>query len=350
MNKKAVAIIIVQACMIVVLLWLLVLFSKDEFEAFNEEEEIESPQRIQTEAGISTIVLSAETQQQSDIRTAPLNMTKYQPMLEGLGNVLSLDGLLSLRTQYMNALGDLAVAQASLSNSKNDYERLSLLNQHDRNISDRMLVAAEALYKSDLAKLQAHEAALENLRYTARQQWGERLGLGMLEPKPSAEINALLEYRQVLLRIVLPPQQAEATQTLRVTPVGSGIPPVTAHLLALSPQADPVLQGKTYFYTAPATSLRAGMRLSTRELDTANMMTGVVIPQQAVVWYGGKAWVYRKHDADKFVREPINTDIESDNGWFNRDKFKPGDTIVTNGAQLLLSEELKYQITNENDD
>lgn len=350
MSKKAVAVIILQACVIVVLLWLLVLFSKDEFEAFNEEEEIESPQRVQTEAGISTIVLSAETQQQSDIRTESLNMTKHQPVLEGLGSVLSLDGLLSLRTQYMSALGDLAVAQASLSNSKNDFERLSLLNQHDRNISDRMLVAAEALYKSDLAKLQAHEAALDNLRYTARQQWGERLGLGMLEPKPSAEINALLEYRQVLLRIVLPAQQAEPTQTLRVAPVGSGISPVTAHLLALSPQADPVLQGKTYFYTAPAASLRAGMRLSSQELDTANMMTGVVVPQQAVVWYGGKAWVYRKQDGDKFVREPVNTDIESDNGWFNRDKFKPGDTIVTNGAQLLLSEELKYQITNENDD
>ncbi|ABE49899.1 efflux RND transporter periplasmic adaptor subunit [Methylobacillus flagellatus] len=350
MSKKAVAVIIVQACMIVVLLWLLVLFSKDEFEAFNEEEEIESPHRIHTEGGISTIILSMETQQQSDIRTETLTQAKHLPILEGLGSVLSLDGLLNLRTQYMKALGDLAVAQASLVNSKNDYERLSLLNQHDRNISDRMLVAAEALYKSDLAKLQAHEAALDNLRHTARQQWGETLGLGMLEPKPSADIQALLEYRQVLLRIVLPPQQDKPTANLQVTPVGSGISPITAHLLALSPQADPVLQGKTYFYTAPAANLRAGMRLSTRELDTQNMMTGVVIPQQAVVWYGGKAWVYRKQDVEKFVREPISTEIESDNGWFNHGKLRPGDTIVTSGAQLLLSEELKYQITNENDD
>lgn len=350
MSKKATAVIIIQAGLIVVLLWLLVLFSKDEFEAFNEEEEIESPQRVHTEAGISTIILSAETQQQSDIRTEPLGMAKYQPTLESLGNVLSLDGLLGLRSQYMSALGDLAVAQAALANSKNDYERLSLLNQHDRNISDRMVIAAEALYKSDLAKLQAHEAALDNLRYTARQQWGDRLGLGMLEPKPSAEINALLEYKQVLLRIALPAQQTQPTSTLHVTPVGSGIPPITAHLLALSPQADPVLQGKTYFYIAPAANLRAGMRLSTQELDTANMMSGVIVPPQAVVWYGGKAWVYRQHSTEKFVREPIDTDKESDQGWFNRDKLKPGDSIVTHGAQLLLSEELKYQIKNENDD
>ncbi|MCB5189665.1 hypothetical protein LG198_02815 [Methylobacillus arboreus] len=350
MTPKAVAVIIIQACMIVVLLWLLVLFSKDEFEAFNEEEEIESPLRMHTETGVITVALSAETQQQSDIRTETLALAKHQPVLEGLGSVLSLDGLLDLRTRYMNALGDLAVAKAALSNSQNDYERLALLNQNDRNISDRMLVAAEALYKSDQAKLQAYEAALDNLRYSARQQWGAQLGLAALERNTTPEINALLKYKQVLLRIVLPPQQTEPSPTLSITPVGSGLPPITAHFLALSPQADPVLQGKTYFYTAPAVNLRAGMRLSSQELDTAKTITGVVIPQNAVVWYGGKAWVYRKQDSEKFVRKPISTEIESNHGWFNRDKIKAGDAIVTNGAQLLLSEELKYQITNENDD
>jgi len=30
--------------------------------------------------------------------------------------------------------------------------------------------------------------------------------------------------------------------------------------------------------------------------------------------------------------------------------LKPGDELVTSGAQLLLSEEFKYQIKNENDD
>ncbi|SNR71605.1 hypothetical protein SAMN05192560_0680 [Methylobacillus rhizosphaerae] len=350
MNKKAVAIIIIQACLIVILLWLLVLFSEDEFEAFNEEEEIESPLRVNTEDGISTITLSAETQQQSDIRTATLTESKYLPTMAGLGSVVALDGLLDLRTRYMNTLGELAVAKAALNNSKNDYERLALLNQSDRNISDRMLIAAEALYKSDQAKLQAHEATLENLRHTARQQWGERLGLGMLTPQPTPDITALLEYKQVLLRIVLPPQQAEPTSSLNVTPIGSELPPVTARLLAVSPQADPLLQGKTYFYMAPSANLRAGMRLGTQELDTSKAMTGVLVPNNALVWYGGKAWVYRQQEGEKFTREPISTELESNNGWFDPDKGKIGQTIVINGAQLLLSEELKYQITNENDD
>ena len=354
MSKKATAVIIIQACLIVILLWLLVIFSKDEFEAFNEEEEIESPQRIHTESGISTIILSAETQVQSDIRTESLSLAKYQPSLEGLGSVLSLEGLLNLRMQYMNTLGELAAAKAALNNSQNDYERLILLNQHDRNISDRMLVAAVALYKGDLARAQAHEAARDNLRHTARQQWGDRLGLGALESQPAPVIKALLEYKQALLRIVLPSQQAQPAAKLHVTPAGSSLTPIDAQLLTSSPQADPLLQGKTYFYTAPAENLRAGMRLNTQYLDTANTASGVIVPHNAVIWYGGKAWIYHRYDMEKFVREPINTDMESGNGWFvqegNVSNLKPGDAIVTHGAQLLLSEELKYQITNENDD
>ena len=350
MNKKPAAVFIIQACLIVVLLWLLVLFSKDEFEAFNEDEEIESPVRVHTENGASLITLSPETQQQSDIHTQTLVQVKHLTTLEGLGTVMPLDGLLDLRSRYLSAVGDLAVIKASLSNSQNDYERLAQLNRHDRNISDRMLWAAEAVYKGDQAKLQAAETALDNLRYTARQQWGETLGLAALERNAKPEIQALLDYQQVLIRIVLPADQENPSKVLNVTPVGSTPRGINARLIASAPQADPTLQGRTYFYAAPAGELRAGMRLSTREMDSAKLKTGVDIPQSAVVWFGGKAWVYRKQGSEDFVRVPISTEVESEHGWFNHERLEPGNTIVISGAQLLLSEELKYQIKNENDD
>ena len=41
----------------------------------------------------------------------------------------------------------------------------------------------------------------------------------------------------------------------------------------------------------------------------------------------------------------------SENGWIvPKGKINVDDQIVTNGAQLLLSEEFKYQIKNENED
>lgn len=81
-----------------------------------------------------------------------------------------------------------------------------------------------------------------------------------------------------------------------------------------------------------------------------NFTQGVIIPNTAVVWYGGQPWVYKKIQDDQFLRLSINTDVETDIGWFYTGNLKENDEIVTRGAQLLLSEEFKYQITNENDD
>jgi hypothetical protein len=110
------------------------------------------------------------------------------------------------------------------------------------------------------------------------------------------------------------------------------------------------IQGKTYFYHAKTTELRAGMQVNALSNKSKGSTTGVIIPNSAVVWYGGKPWIYRKTGTDKFSRLPINTDVETENGWFYKGNLKPNDQIVTSGAQLLLSEEFKYQITNENED
>jgi hypothetical protein len=92
------------------------------------------------------------------------------------------------------------------------------------------------------------------------------------------------------------------------------------------------------------------MRVSVRMADNGQDTEGVIVPNEAVVWYGGKAWVYRKEGTDRFLRQPINTDREAGNGWFTTGQVKVGDSLVTSGAQLLLSEEFKYQIKNENED
>jgi hypothetical protein len=69
-----------------------------------------------------------------------------------------------------------------------------------------------------------------------------------------------------------------------------------------------------------------------------------------VVWHGGGAWAYVKEDNDTFVRRPVDTSHEAPGGWFNAAGFKEGEEVVVRGPQLLLSEELKFQIRNENED
>jgi hypothetical protein len=88
--------------------------------------------------------------------------------------------------------------------------------------------------------------------------------------------------------------------------------------------------------------------------STSSVSSGSVIPNQAVVWYGGKPWAYfkqgiNKQGEDQFIRKPISTESEVATGWFNQGLDTNSDVVV-NGAQLLLSEEFKYQIKNENED
>ena len=83
-------------------------------------------------------------------------------------------------------------------------------------------------------------------------------------------------------------------------------------------------------------------------------MTGVQtcalpISYEAVVRYAGKNWVYVKTESDRFERQPVDADKPMAQGFFS-DTFDLDDTVVVRGAQLLLSEEFRFQIKNENKD
>ena len=75
------------------------------------------------------------------------------------------------------------------------------------------------------------------------------------------------------------------------------------------------------------------------------------MPDSAVVWWEGQAWIYRQPaaespspEADQFVRRHIPTDAPLASGWFISKAESTDEPVVTAGAQLLLSEEFKSQI------
>jgi hypothetical protein len=353
MNRKVATIIGLQAFLIIVMFWVLVFYGKDEYEAYTSEreEEVETPNRVTTDLGTTVVTLNEAGQKQSDIRTTVMRSSKFQSAISSYGLVMGIDPLIDLRTRYLAARAEAGVVRASLLNSEREYQRLLQLNKDDHNISDRAVVASEAIYKADKAKLAAAETAASNIRDNMRQIWGEVLTRKATEQNDPA-LQALLEYKQVLLQISLPfgtPEPKPGSHLL-VTPTGTQNRAVEARFISSSPQTDSTIQGKTYYYQAPASDLRAGMRVSVRLAENSQSVDGVVVPNEAVVWYGGKAWVYRKEGSDRFVRQPINTDQEAGHGWFTSGQVKPGDALVTSGAQLLLSEEFKYQIKNENED
>jgi len=361
MNRKAAIIIGLQAILLIVMFWVLVFYGRDEYEAYTRDQpdEIETANLVSTEQGATVVTLSREAQAQSDIKTASLTSSKHQQTLSAFGSVMSIDPLIDLRTRYLTAKADANVARASLVNSQQDYQRVAKLNQDDHNVSDRVVIAAEANYKSDQAKVQAAEVQASNLRDNMRQTWGETLSIQATQQPASASLKKLLEYKEVLLQVTLPFDAAtpSAGSSISIIPTGSQSKAIQATFVSASPQTDSTMQGKTYYYRASAESLRAGMRVTVRMSDAKTSSAdqiadsdGVVVPSSAIVWYSGKAWVYKKQGADKFVRQPVSTENEATGGWFNAGNLKAGDEVIVSGAQLLLSEEFKYQIKNENED
>lgn len=364
MNRKIFIIVGLQAFLIIIMFWVIVFYGKDEYDAYTREqdEQVETPNRVSTELGATVVKLSPEAQQQSDIMSSRLIAGSEQTTLNSLGSAISIDPLIEMRTRYLTAIADANVTRASLANSQQEYQRLLQLNQDNRNVSDRVVMAAESLFKTDQAKLQAAQVQASNVGDTMRQLWGETLARQASQPAASSSLLSLLQYKEVLLQITLPFEAPppRVGDTLWVSPAGSQGKPVMATYVSPSPLTDATLQGKTYYFRAPAESLRVGMRITVRmENKSAQPGAGVpkagyIVPASAVVWYGGKSWVYKKDGSDKFTRLPVDTTQEAAEGWFNSRAthvpLKVGDEVVTSGAQLLLSEEFKYQIKNENED
>lgn len=354
MNRKLTIIIGLQAFLIVVLFWVLVFYGKDEFEAMSQqaEEEIETPNRVVNEDGMTVINISAATQKQSEITTSPLKSSKHQSSLSSYGSVVGIDNLIDLRSRYLAAKADIEVLRTALTYNKSEFTRLQALNQDDKNISDKVVATTRSNIKADEAKIAAAESSAKSITDSMRQMWGDTLTQHATSLEKSELLQNLISNQEVLIQITLPFDAAEPVQnsSIMIAPTAAPGQSIRALYLSRAPASSATIQGKTYFYHAKTKELRAGMQVNAISATTAKASDGVIIPNAAIIWYAGKSWVYKKTADDKFSRIPVVTDIEIGNGWFYQGNLKPDDQLVISGAQLLLSEEFKSQITNENDD
>ena len=367
MTKKTTLIIVLQALLIVVLFWVLVFYGKDEFESYQneQEEEIESLNRVSTNEGINIVSLSPATQQNSGIQTIKINSANFEGEIKSFGNVVSIDSLTEAKSRYLNLKSEIAIAKSTSTQNLQQYQRMKTLNADDKNMSDQALQAALASVEADKARVTASELQLKNLQTNTKLQWGETLAnlafadLSLTNKLP-AHLAGLLTNKNVLVQISLPLSTGTPKQgsSVNVTPLNESVAPIQAVYISPATQSDTNGFGKTFYYSAPSDLLRIGMRVNVVKASAAsNAANGVVIPSNAVVWYAGKAWAYFKTGQDKgqdkqlvqFIRKPISTDTEVDEGWFNQGIAEDSEVVVS-GAQLLLSEEFKYLIKNENED
>ena len=69
--------------------------------------------------------------------------------------------------------------------------------------------------------------------------------------------------------------------------------------------------------------------------------SGTIVPEDAVVWWQGAAWVYEQTSPTDFVRHAVPANDPVSEGYFvPGNTFSLGTELVTIGASELLSKEL----------
>ncbi|QID16154.1 metal transporter [Nitrogeniibacter mangrovi] len=295
--------------------------------------------RVSTVDGETVITLDAAEQRAADLATAPLAAAEITTESTAYATVLDPQPLFELRARLLAAQAQLAQARTGADAAQAEYRRTRALFADDRNTSAKALQQAQAAAAVAQQQVNAARTAVQGARAALRLQFGPALA-GVEDARTGQRLEAILAGNAALVRVTFPPatpMPAPASVTL-ADPNGT---PVSAQRLSPFPHSDPQIQGQPWLYLADR-GLPGGMRTEARyTADTASPATGVTVPKDAVVWYGGQRWVYVSPAPERFVRRPLPVAEDTDVRVVPTGALHPGDRVVVRGAQLLLSEELR---------
>jgi len=116
--------------------------------------------------------------------------------------------------------------------------------------------------------------------------------------------------------------------------------PINGEFLGTAVTADPQTLGRGFFFLVKGKALAANAAVTAWLSLSGELQKGVIIPREAIVRHQGEGFIYIKTGNETFERKEVGLHHPLPAGWFT-DGFKAGVKVVINGAQQLLSEELK---------
>ena len=305
--------------------------------------------QLTNSAGSGTIFLSAAAQSASGLQTITLTPASHHAEFTAYGKALTIQPLMELRHRYSLALTERNGAAARFNQADQNIRRQQDLYR-DGATSKRNLQVQQAQWQTDKAQVDASGAQSKAIADEARLNWGERLSDWALSADPEP-LNGFLSGKQSLLQITLPvnKQLANDIQSIYVETSGNRSAANKAELISMAPQADNGAQGESYFFRAAGNHIKPGIRVAAWIPEQDENQSGVVIPKSALIWYMDQAFVYVKTAEEQFSRRTIDQFSATVDGYFIGNGIDAGEQLVVTGGQMLLSEEFRGQIPNEDD-
>lgn len=333
--------IVAAIILIVIAVWTVRKGQTESSLEADRERPVMSPPRVFKDGGLTVLRIDAATLARSGIVTTPLTASDTAITMSVFAAVVDTTRLTDLANGWAVGNAQLAAARARVAASKASLERTRLLYADAQNSSLAQLQSAQAIYAADQAAASAAQAQAATTNASARQEFGSALTPG------SALVASIVSRRTLLLQVALPREIGAAPLTLSV--IGDGGVRTSARRIGVAARADPRVPGRGAYYVVPGSSgLAPGMNV-TAELPVPGSAGGTRTPAGAIVNWQGKSWIYRRRPDGAFVRVGVATDTRDTGGNFIVHDLAPGTPVVTQGAQLLLSEELRSQAPIESD-
>lgn len=287
-------------------------------------------ERVSIVDGVTVVQIDPAVQRRSGIISEPAKAAGQaaQAMRAVPGVVVDLQPLLDWRGRVASARAQAQAAHAQWDTSQQELRRTQNLYADDRNASRKALESARSADAKDRAQAQSSDAALTALQEQGRQQFGPVLA----EWAVNGRLEGLLARRDVVAAFATgdnPPRNIQLRTSAEQAEQGTWIAPAA--------QADAKLGAGLQLYRVPGpVPANAGI---VGYVPEGGATSGVLVPLPAVVWHAGQPWAYVRRDGAHFARIWLKQAMETQGGFVVADAIKPGDQLVSQGAQLLLSQE-----------
>jgi hypothetical protein len=145
-----------------------------------------------------------------------------------------------------------------------------------------------------------------------------------------------------LVRIDLFPGQIWTPPgAIHVAPLAAPNNLTEAEWIGPAPAVDPTMQGLGFLLLVRTNVPAVGTAMSGQFSGANAAERGWRIPDAAVVRHLGALWYYAQKSEEVFERRSLPSGRRLAEGWFVSDGITVADRLVVQGAQVLLSEQLK---------
>jgi len=354
MKSNSIFIIIIQSITIVCLVWVVIMIGGNKLSTDSTDDYDDNfIDYTKVENGLLLIELPKAVAINSNIKYEVLRKTSFVDSTIFYGESINIKPLINLNTKLLNVRNKIDQLSIQITAAEEYLEKLTILNDDNKNISDNVLGQQQI----DVISLKNQSESLKddkaNIMATIHNEWGGTFA-EIFSKRKDIKLKSIISGKNKLVKITFSTDKInlEAPMVVKISSLAQTNYDYEALYFSSTPEINVNRSGMSFYYLVNDNRMLNEEKFTGHRSANTDNRQLLFIPKKSVIWSNGIPWAYTHiNNTKKYIKKSLSGLKEINNGWvIEEGNFIAGDLIVTEGAQLLLSEEFKYQIKNENED